>query len=397
MFVISRLLPSFCTSANAEPLRGESESRCGELQQIASVQLQPGCFGLSPPPEPEQKVSVAVGEMTDGANQSLALYCGSSPPKAADILKDLSVSAIILYSLLTLMTVIANLVYFEEVIYLIRKVPATNRRATIMWVSGLSPVIASTSCVGMWIPRASMITDLTTAVYCAIVIHKFLEMMIEEFGGDEVFLKHFENTFVRLSTGPCCCCCPCLPAAKISRRLMFLLKLGTFQLAFLRPVLMIFTLVLWANGTFNPDDLSVSGPEIWINISLTVSTIVALWPVSIVFYKVKDELKNQKITPKFILFKISFILNQLQALIINITASAGGIACTPPFSPAARGMYMNQQLVIMEMFIITLISQIYYRRKYHLKEIDEKQPTVKTQDGQNHLSGTITEGGKSSV
>ncbi|GCB77114.1 organic solute transporter subunit alpha-like isoform X2 [Scyliorhinus torazame] len=310
---------------------------------------------------------------------------------------DLSVPTIILYSVLTLMAVIANLVYFEEVIYLIRKVPATNRRATIMWVSGLSPVIASTSCVGMWVPLASMITDLTTAVYIAIALHKFQEMIIEEFGGDEIFLKHFENTLVTFSTGPCCCCCPCLPAAKMSRRLMIMLKLGTFQLAFLRPVLMIFTLVLWVNGTFDPDDISPSGPAIWINTSLGVSTVVALWPVSIVFNKVKGELKSQKIIPKFILFKISFILNQLQALIINITASTGSIACAPPFSSTARGIYMNQQLLIMEMFIITLISQIYYRRKYHAKEIDGKQPTVKTHEGQNHLNGSITEGERSNV
>ncbi|XP_059506316.1 organic solute transporter subunit alpha-like isoform X2 [Stegostoma tigrinum] len=308
--------------------------------------------------------------MSDGANQSLEFYCGSSPPRAADILK---------------------------IIYLLRNVPATNRRATIMWVSGVSSVVATTSCVGMWIPLASMITDLTTAAYFAIAFYKFQEMMIEEFDGDEAFLIHFENTPITFSTGPCCCCCPCLPTAKTSRRLMFILKLGTFQFAFLQPVLMIFTLVLWVNGTFIPDDFSPSGPALWINISLGVSTVSALWPLSIVFYKVKRELKNQKIMPKFLLFKISFILNQLQALIINATASAGGIACAPPFSPAARGAYMNQQLLIMEMFLITLLSQIYYRRKYNVQKTDEMQPAVKAQNGRNHVNGTITEGESSHV
>uniref|UniRef100_UPI00398EB353 organic solute transporter subunit alpha isoform X2 n=1 Tax=Pristiophorus japonicus TaxID=55135 RepID=UPI00398EB353 len=302
--------------------------------------------------------------MTDASNQSLDLFCGSSPPKAADILL---------------------------IIYLVRKVPSSNRRATIMWVSGAAPVIATTSCVGMWVPLASMITDLTTAVYFAIVIHKFQRMMIEEFGGDEAFLKHFQNTPVKISTGPCCCCCLCLPFAKISRRLMFMLKLGTFQLAFFRPVLMIFTLVLWVNGTFSLDDLSPSGPAIWINTSLGVSTIVALWPIGIVFNKVKCELKNQKIIPKFTLYQISFILTQLQAAIINITALSGGIACAPPLSPTARGGYMNQQLLIMEMFVITMLSRIYYRRKYNLQEMDEIQPSVKIQDAQNHLNGTIAE------
>ncbi|XP_051870121.1 organic solute transporter subunit alpha isoform X1 [Pristis pectinata] len=317
--------------------------------------------------------------MTDARNESLEFYCGFSPPVAAEILRNLNLPAVILYSVLTLMAVIANLVYFEEVIYLLRKVPSTNRRATIMWVSGAAPVIASTSCIGMWVPLASMITDLTTAVYFAIVIHKFQRMMIQEFGGDEAFLKHFENTPVKISTGPCCCCCLCLPFGKISRRLMFMLKLGTFQLAFLRPVLMIFTLVLWVNGTFSLDDLTPSGPAIWINTSLGVSTIIALWPIGIVFNKVKGELKNQKIIPKFTLYQISFILTQLQAAILNITALSGGIACAPPLSPTARAGYMNQQLLIMEMFIITMLSRIYYRRKYNPLEIDEMQPSIKTQ------------------
>ncbi|XP_032889062.1 organic solute transporter subunit alpha-like [Amblyraja radiata] len=318
--------------------------------------------------------------MAGSPNRSLELlYCGSSPPEAAQILKDLNLPAIILYSVLTLMAVIANLVYLEEVIYLLRKVPSTNRRATIMWISGAAPVIASTSCIGMWVPLASMITDLTTAVYFAIVIHKFQRMMIEEFGGDEAFLERFENTPVKMSTGPCCCCCLCIPFGKISRRLMFILKIGTFQLAFLRPVLMIFTLVLWVNGTFSLDDLTPSGPAIWINTSLGVSTILALWPIGIVFNKVKVELKNQKIIPKFTLYQISFILTQLQAAILNITALSGGIACAPPFSPTARAGYMNQQLLIMEMFIITILSRIYYRRKYNPLEIDEMQDLKKSQ------------------
>ncbi|XP_072118393.1 organic solute transporter subunit alpha [Mobula birostris] len=317
--------------------------------------------------------------MTDYGNVSLEFYCGSSPPKAAEILRNLNLPASILYSVLTLMAVIANLVYCEEVVYLLRKVPSTDRRATIIWVSGAAPVIASASCIGMWIPLASMITDLTIAVYFAIVIHKFQRMMIEEFGGDEAFLKHFENTPVKISTGPLCCCCLCLPFGRISRRLMFLLKLGTFQLAFLRPVLMIFTLVLWVNGTFSLDDLTPSGPAIWINTSLGISTIFALWPIGIIFNKVKGELKNQKIIPKFTLYQISFILTQLQSAIINITALSGGLACAPPFSPTARAAYMNQQLLIMEMFIITMLSRIYYRRKYNPLEIDEMQTSIKTQ------------------
>lgn len=53
--------------------------------------------------------------------------------------------------------------------------------------------------------------------FFAIVIHKFLMMMIKECGGQKLFLKRFENGHFKISTGPCCCCCLCLPGVRITR------------------------------------------------------------------------------------------------------------------------------------------------------------------------------------
>lgn len=53
--------------------------------------------------------------------------------------------------------------------------------------------------------------------FFAIVIHKFLIMMIKECGGQKVLLRRFENGHFTISTGPCCCCCLCLPRVPITR------------------------------------------------------------------------------------------------------------------------------------------------------------------------------------
>ena len=53
--------------------------------------------------------------------------------------------------------------------------------------------------------------------YFAIVVFKFLVLMIEEAGGDEAFLLRSKTKTLRISTGPCCCCCPCLPHVAITR------------------------------------------------------------------------------------------------------------------------------------------------------------------------------------
>lgn len=121
-------------------------------------------------------------------------------------------------------------------------------------------MIGSMSCLAMWIPRATMFTDMASAwwvsvplafhcalfwllltfaeagsfsnllavspvtalcpsscSYFAVVIFKFLILMLEEVGGDEAFLRRAPKHQVKISTGPCCCCCLCLPYVTITR------------------------------------------------------------------------------------------------------------------------------------------------------------------------------------
>ncbi|XP_054038209.1 organic solute transporter subunit alpha-like isoform X2 [Rissa tridactyla] len=284
------------------------------------------------------------------------------------------------------MTLIANLVFIEEAVYIYRKIPS-SKRSIIIWVNAAAPVIATTSCIGMWIPRSTMFTDFTAAVFFAIVIHKFLLMMIKECGGQKLLLRRFENGHFKISTGPCCCCCLCLPRVRITRRTLFWMKLGTFQFAFFRPVLMFLSIVLWTNGNYAPYNLSPKGAAIWISCFIGVLTILALWPVAIMFQQVRTLLVCKKIISKFALY---------QTAIINILAMQRIIPCVPPLSSSARGAYMINQLLIMEMFLITLISRVVYRRRY-----DDLEPPECTaeEDGDNKqnpkiiLNGTVSEGG----
>uniref|UniRef100_K7GCT8 Organic solute transporter subunit alpha-like n=2 Tax=Pelodiscus sinensis TaxID=13735 RepID=K7GCT8_PELSI len=294
----------------------------------------------------------------------------NEPPYSHKVLGSLDLTGMFLFAILTLMTLLANLVFVEEVFYIYRKTTA-SKRTILIWINAAAPVIATTSCIGMWIPRSTMFTDFTAAVFFAIVIHKFLLMMIKECGGKKLFLKRFENDRFKISTGPCCCYCLCLPYVRITRRNLFLLKLGTFQLAFLRPVLMFLSIVLWTNGNYSLSDLSPNGAAIWINCFVGVLTIIALWPIGIMFQQVRVLLNCKKIIPKFVLYEFVLILSQLQAAIINILALKGVISCAPPLPSQARGAYMNQQLLIMEMFLITLISRVVYRKRYDDLDLPE--------------------------
>uniref|UniRef100_H3A8B4 Organic solute transporter subunit alpha n=2 Tax=Latimeria chalumnae TaxID=7897 RepID=H3A8B4_LATCH len=297
----------------------------------------------------------------------------------------LDITGIILFAVLTIMTAVALLVYVEEVVYIYKKIP-TSKRSIVMWVNATAPAIASTSCIGMWIPRATVFTDYTTAIFFSIVVHKFLVMMIKECGGQKAFLKRFQNERFKLYTGPFCCCCLCLPSASMTRRTLFILKLGTFQFTFLRPILIFILIVLWSDQGFQG-----AGPEgsaaLLINILVGISTITALYPVSIMFTQVRLILASQGIVPKFVLYQFIVILSQLQTFIISTVASNGHIVCAPPLSGKARASYMSQQLLIMEMFIITILSRFYYRRRYEDVDAVEAQAKESADNKENTQIG----------
>ncbi|KPP67959.1 hypothetical protein Z043_113400, partial [Scleropages formosus] len=190
--------------------------------------------------------------------------------------------------------------------------------------------------------------------YFSIVVYQFLLLLIAECGGDEGFLRRFRNTRLKISTGPCCCCCPCLPTAPITWRTLFLLKLTSFQFALMKPVLTIISIVLWTNGNFDPSDYGITGAVVWIGPLLGVLTILALWPGVMTFMHLYKTLSSQNIIPKYAMYQLVLIFSQLQTVIINVLALNGVIGCSPPHSPQARGFLMCQQLLILEMFIITM-------------------------------------------
>ncbi|XP_077100957.1 organic solute transporter subunit alpha [Siphateles boraxobius] len=301
--------------------------------------------------------------------------CRQDAPFSIDVIMQLDIFGIVLFSVLTLMATVSMLVFIEECIYIYKKVPP-NKKSIIIWVTGAAPVIATMSCLGMWVPKATMFTDMTSATYFAVVVFKFLILMIEEVGGDDAFLRRCEKQSFKISTGPCCCCCPCLPNVPITRRSLFILKLGSYQFALMKLVFTILSIVLWTNGNFNLSDVSASGGAIWINSFVGVLTIIALWPVAIMFMHVREALRTLKIIPKYAMYQLVLILSQLQTAIINILAMNGTIACAPPYTSQTRGYLMSQQLLIVEMFIITLVTRVLYRRPYDpIPDADDVEET----------------------
>uniref|UniRef100_A0A8D0H3I8 Solute carrier family 51 member A n=1 Tax=Sphenodon punctatus TaxID=8508 RepID=A0A8D0H3I8_SPHPU len=262
----------------------------------------------------------------------------------------------------TFLTLLSTIIFIEEALYLSKKVRCTMKMKTLIWSSFTPTVVSIFSCFGLWIPRSMTVVELAIGSYFAICFYLLMLIMVEGFGGKEAVLKALKDTPMVISTGPCCCCCPCCPRITMTKRKLKLLLLGTFQYAFLKTAGVFVGLALAADGNYDPSDISAQSVALWINTALGVATIFGLWSLAILFRQARVHLAEQNMGGKFVCFQVLLILTALQPSIFSILAKGGQIACSPPFSSKARSQQMNMQLLILQTFIMTVLTRMYYRR-----------------------------------
>uniref|UniRef100_UPI00398EAC54 organic solute transporter subunit alpha-like n=1 Tax=Pristiophorus japonicus TaxID=55135 RepID=UPI00398EAC54 len=339
-----------------------------------------------------------VIELIEKFNMSEA--CFLPAPKSINLILQLSWLDLGIFATLTAMTALSVVIYLENTYYLMKKVKCPIKTKTLVSISAAPTVIGITSCLGLWVPRAVMFINMMAAIYFGLCFYLLLLVIVEGYGGEEGLLEHFKNTSLVVSTGPCCCCCPCLPHMRMTRRKFRIFVLGAFQVAFLRPVFFFMGIVLWTNGLYDPDDLSATSIFLWMDLFLGVSTILGLWPTNILFRQSKLHMADQKLTAKFSLFQVILILSSLQNSIIGTLAGAGNIRCSPPYSSRTRGQLMNNQLLIIEMFIVGVLTRLSYRKKDDrpgYRALDAARPKDKeerhtsTDDANSQVMGLVPE------
>ncbi|CAI9599301.1 unnamed protein product [Staurois parvus] len=160
---------------------------------------------------------------------------------------------------------------------------------------------------------------------------------------------------------------------------------------------MFLQVVLWSNGTYIIGDSRAESATLYITLLLATTTLLALWAVGIMFNLVRPVLTDKNIIPKFAAYQFIVILSQLQTSIITILGNVGVISCVPPLPGPSRASYMNQQLLIMEMFLTTVICRMLYRRQYNDSPTNDEATKDNLQNSTLCLNGKMIDDGPEKV
>uniref|UniRef100_UPI00358DE4E5 organic solute transporter subunit alpha-like isoform X1 n=2 Tax=Myxine glutinosa TaxID=7769 RepID=UPI00358DE4E5 len=294
-------------------------------------------------------------------NDTIMLNCSLKTPTAIQVVTAMDTLALVLFVTLTTMAAVAVAVGAEAAGHFLRVESSSVQLSRLLWVNEAGPVLTILACVGMWVPRAAMFMDHAASIYVGCYLHSFMELMLSESGNEGWPFSRWAT--LRLRTGPLCCCCLCLPNPRLTSRWLTALRCGTLQTAILRPLLVLFSLLVWAEGMASGNwENANSMLESALGYVLGASTLLAIWVLSMAFFIVRNfTLPRPHLTARFALNQVLVLFVTLQSNVLRKLSSAGIIPCIPPFSRHAQATSMDHQLLIIEMFVVTLTSHRLYR------------------------------------
>ncbi|XP_052685426.1 organic solute transporter subunit alpha-like isoform X2 [Crassostrea angulata] len=245
---------------------------------------------------------------------------------------------------------------------------------------GLYPLVSCVCMLSLLLPRTTMIAELMIAMYMAVCILMFVRMVVDYMGGFKAVCKEMEGEQMSFRTPPCCCCC-CCPGVykqKVNSTNLKRVNLMTLQGAFVRPIITIVALILWADKRYIlGEDMSPSAASLYLNLIGAVSSLVAMWAMMVTFRSLRSQLQDYNVGKKFAALQLTIVVVNIQGFLFQILAKYNIPECVRALSSTVRAYRSNYFILIIEMLLLMIFARIAFKRKEEsykatTREIQEK-------------------------
>ncbi|XP_065852390.1 uncharacterized protein [Euphorbia lathyris] len=184
------------------------------------------------------------------------------------------------------------------------------------------PVYALMSFLALILPGSSIYFNSIREVYEAWVIYNFLSLCLAWVGGPGAVVLSLTGRILKPSLYMMTCC---LPPTPLDGRFIRRCKQGCLQFVFLKPVLVVVTLVLYAKGKYNDGNFSPKQSYLYLTIIYTISYTMALYALVLFYVACRDLLQPFNPVPKFVIIKSVVFLTYWQGVLVFLAAKSGFI------------------------------------------------------------------------
>ncbi|KAL1833364.1 hypothetical protein DCAR_0103455 [Daucus carota subsp. sativus] len=162
-------------------------------------------------------------------------------------------------------------------------------------------------------------------IYEAWVIYNFLSLCLDWVGGPGAVVLSLTGRVLKPNWCLMTCCFLPIP---LDGRFIRRCKQGCLQFVFLKPILVVVTIILYEKGKYHDGNFSAKQSYLYLTIIYTCSYSAALYALYLFYVACRDLLQPFNPVPKFIIIKSVVFLTYWQGVIVFLAARTGYIKDT---------------------------------------------------------------------
>ncbi|CAG0889693.1 unnamed protein product [Darwinula stevensoni] len=280
-------------------------------------------------------------------------------PDTEEIIEALGSGGVSLYAVCALVWVFLLLIYVEETLYLLKRLPADQKSPTL-FVLAAYPGVGLTSLLSLIVPKGTDIYFSAGQMWLSVAMYQFLRLTLRYYGGEKAMLERVSLQDLPLGAPPCGCCCRCFcPSIRVTRKGILFMKLLIVQLPFSQAVLYLLSYTLLFTGHYNKSKVSLSDGFIYIGVLHVASTMTCIWGFAMLLGVSRQHLRHLSYTGKYLVLWIILVL-KFQDVAFAVLGSFGVFPCFFPVSPTVFANLILQALMLGELLLLSLIARYLY-------------------------------------